>query len=206
MSSTINLFPKVEMTIQQVLKMDVPANRKSILQPLIQAVQQKLNKGEAVNLNFICTHNSRRSQLAQVWAEVATTYFDLDVYAYSGGVEVTAFNERAIASLERMGFEVMASPAENPIYNITFTEEVEPIMAFSKLYDDETNEIEQFLAVMTCTDADDNCPHIPQAEQRIAVRYEDPKKFDNTPSEAKMYDQRSLQIASEMFYVFGQLV
>jgi len=30
-----------------------------------------------IHLNFICTHNSRRSQLTQVWAYYAATYFEL---------------------------------------------------------------------------------------------------------------------------------
>jgi arsenate reductase (thioredoxin) len=62
-----------------------------------------------------------------------------------------------------------------------------------------------YAAVMTCSHADENCPFIPAAEVRIPVRYEDPKQFDNTPGEADRYDQRSLQIASEMFHVFSNV-
>ena len=58
---------------------------------------------------------------------------------------------------------------------------------------------------MTCSDADENCPFIPGTEMRIPVRYEDPKEFDGTPEESLRYDERSRQIASEMFFVFSQV-
>ncbi len=40
------------------------------------------------------------------------------------------------------------------------------------------------------------------AEKRIPITFEDPKAFDNTPQQAEKYEERSLQIATEMFYVF----
>jgi arsenate reductase len=41
------------------------------------------------------------------------------------------------------------------------------------------------------------------AEKRIPITYEDP--FDNTPQQAEKYQERSLQIATEMLYVFSQI-
>jgi arsenate reductase len=123
----------------------------------------------------------------------------------SGGVEITAFNERAVASLKRFGFRISATGVENPIYSVSFSSEADPIKAFSKLFDDPVNAAEQFAAVMTCSHADENCPFIPGTEKRIAVRYEDPKAFDDTPQESEMYDQRSLQIATEMAFVFSRI-
>ena len=76
---------------------------------------------------------------------------------------------------------------------------------FSKLFSDEVNQVENFAAVMTCDHADENCPVIPGTEQRISVNYIDPKAFDNSPEEAGRYDERSFQIASEMFYVFSKI-
>lgn len=58
---------------------------------------------------------------------------------------------------------------------------------------------------MTCSHADENCPFIPGAETRIPVRYEDPKEFDDTEMESEKYDERSKQIASEMFFVFSRV-
>jgi arsenate reductase len=120
-------------------------------------------------------------------------------------VEVTAFNERAVASLRRSGFRVISEGDSNPRYTVSYSEDRPPIRAYSKLYDDPSNDAQGFAAVMTCSDADENCPFIPGTEARIPVRYKDPKEFDGTPEEALKYDERSLQIASEMFYVFSQI-
>jgi arsenate reductase len=58
---------------------------------------------------------------------------------------------------------------------------------------------------MTCAHADKNCPFITWAEKRISIQYNDPKGFDDTPQETKKYDERSIQIASEFFYVFNKV-
>lgn len=179
-------------------------DRKEILQVLIDYVQSKIDKGHSINLNFICTHNSRRSQFSQIWAQTASHYFGIETYCMSGGVEVTAFNERAVASAKRLGFVIESVGVENPKYTVAYAEG-KSLVCFSKLFDDEVNKVEGFAAVMTCSHADENCPFIPGTEARIPVRFEDPKAFDDTPKEAEMYDARSLQIAAEMFYVFSQI-
>lgn len=58
---------------------------------------------------------------------------------------------------------------------------------------------------MTCSQADGGCPFISGAEKRIAITYDDPKAFDNTDQQTEKYNERSLQIATEMFYVFSQI-
>jgi len=158
-----------------------------------------------VNLNFICTHNSRKSQFAQIWAQTAADYFGIPVKCYSGGVEVTAFNPRAVASIERTGFKVVSKSESNPVYSVYHSENSQPITAFSKLYDDPANPTAHFAAVMTCSHADENCPFIPGTEKRIPLLYDDPKEFDGTPQEAAKYDERSIQVASELFYAFAQI-
>jgi arsenate reductase len=117
-------------------------------------------------------------------------------------VELTAFNERAVASILRCGFKVEKEGEINPKYSVYYDTKSKPIVAFSKLFDDTPS---SFAAVMTCAHADENCPFIPAAECRIPVRYDDPKAFDDTALEAEKYDERSIQIASEMFYVFRNL-
>lgn len=183
----------------------ITEERKVVLQALIDYIQKKRDKGEDIKLNFICTHNSRRSQFSQIWAQTAADYYGIDISSYSGGVEVTAFNERAVASIERAGFKVTRKGDGNPKYFIFNSEDGEPITSFSKVYDDPANASSGFVAVMTCSHADENCPFIPGAEARLPVRYEDPKTFDNTPDEAVKYDERSMQIGAEMFYVFSKV-
>lgn len=203
----MSLYPTIDNYIAQLESENIPEDRRMTLEPLVEYLQNKVTAGKSIKLNFICTHNSRRSQLAQVWAAVAACYHGVAVDTYSGGVEATAFNERAVQAMERAGFRI-ATPwrdKDNPVYDIRFSDEQEPITAFSKLYDDPENPTEGFAAVMTCSHADENCPFIPGAEKRIPVTYVDPKEFDETPEEAARYDERSAQIAREMMYVFSRI-
>ena len=192
------LLQRLKQNIQSSI-MPIPNERKEILQPLIEYIKSKIRQGQTVNLNFICTHNSRRSQLSQIWAKVAADYCGITVNTYSGGVEVTAFNPRAVDAIRRAGFEVEQEGENNPVYSIRYSTNSDEIKAYSKFYDD--NIIDGgFVAIMNCAEADENCPFIPGAEMRIPIRYDDPKKYDDTGQEMVKYDERSWQIASEMFY------
>lgn len=201
----INLFPTLAETIKNAKWQHIPEERKQVLQELADYIQEKLDNRKEVQLNFICTHNSRRSQFSQIWAQTAANYFGIPVLCYSGGVEVTEFNPRAVASIERCGFKVFSKSESNPVYSVHHSEDSQAITAFSKLYDDPANPTTDFAAVMTCSHADENCPFIPGTEKRIPLLYDDPKEFDDTPLEAAKYDERSMQIASELFNVFSQI-
>ncbi|SFG58554.1 arsenate reductase [Algoriphagus hitonicola] len=202
----MTLFSKLSDSVDKALELPISPERKELLGLLIDFIQEKINQGEMVNLNFICTHNSRRSQFSQIWAQTAADYYGIPANCYSGGVEVTAFNERAVDSIMRAGFDVIPTDtSDNPRYHILHSRGGRPILAFSKTYDDPANDAKNFAAVMTCDHADENCPFIPGTEQRIPLRYEDPKAFDGTGQEAEKYDERSLQIASELFYVFSKI-
>lgn len=198
-------YDQLERTIEKALALPISEERLEVLQTLIDYIQRKVEAKEDINLNFICTHNSRRSQFSQIWAKTAAMSFGIHANCYSSGVEVTAFNERAVESIRRSGFQISAEREVNPIYQLSPGEGMESITAFSKLFDDEANTAEKFAAVMTCSHADENCPFIPGTEERIPLRYEDPKAFDDTPQEKEKYDERSLQIASELFYVFSRV-
>lgn len=179
--------------------------RKAQLQALIDYINVKREKGEPVRLNFICTHNSRRSQFSQVWAAVAAHHFGIRIESFSGGVEVSECNSRTIASLERMGFIIKADKGKNPHFSVSFSNISEPVILFSKLYDDDINPRDGYAAIMTCSHADENCPIVTGCEQRISLRYNDPKLYDESPMEEVMYDYRSYQIATELMYVFSQV-
>jgi hypothetical protein len=143
--------------------------------------------------------------MAQLWAQAAAHYFGISgVDTYSGGTEATAFNPRAVAALRRAGFEItQASEGENPVYDVRFTDEMEPLRCYSKVHNEPPNPDRGFAAVMTCSDADAACPIVFGAVQRIAITYDDPKTADGTPDEATIYDERCRQIAREMLYVFS---
>ncbi|PZX46340.1 protein-tyrosine-phosphatase [Algoriphagus chordae] len=204
-TTQITLLPALKLSVEEARTLTISSERLEVLQVLIDYVQSKVKSGEELVLNFICTHNSRRSQFSQIWAQTAADYFGIPASCYSGGVEVTAFNERAVESIKRAGFRVSKKGEVNPTYFVFHSDDAEPVVAFSKLFDDAINRTNRFAAVMTCAHADENCPFIPGTENRIPVRYEDPKAFDDTPEEASKYDERSMQIASEMFYVFSQI-
>lgn len=192
-------------TIETLCISEIPAERKVLLDEMVEYIQEKITSGKEIRLNFICTHNSRRSQFSQIWAQTAAAYYGIEANCYSGGVEVTAFNPRAVAALQRDGFKVVKKDGKNPVYFVFYREDEQPIVTFSKVYDDAINSPKDFAAVMTCDHADENCPFIPGAEKRFPLRFEDPKAFDDSPLEEKMYSERSRQIAAELFYLFEKV-
>jgi arsenate reductase len=198
-------YPTLAETIANLPFAAISTERLQLLDDMAAYLRVKVAQGKEIRLNFICTHNSRRSQFSQVWAQTAAAYFGIDAACYSGGVEVTAFNERAVAALKRDGFKVVQKGEENPVYFLFPGEDAEPIITFSKVYDDSLNANKEFAAVMTCDHADENCPFIPGAEKRFPLRFEDPKAFDDSPLEEKMYSERSHQIAAELFYLFEKV-
>ena len=158
-------------------------------------------------LTFICTHNSRRSHFGQVWAQVAAHHQGIDslVTTYSGGTESTAFNDRAVAALRRAGLDIHpAQIGENTKYAVHYAEGLEPLLCFSKKYDDASvNPTGGFAAVMTCSEADKGCPVVYGSAARFAIPYVDPKVSDGTPEERDTYDARCAQIAREMLYAMA---
>jgi arsenate reductase len=207
MPSKTQIFPTIEREVLSFHPENIAQERKAVLQPLIDYIQIKASNQEEIRLNFICTHNSRRSHLSQVWAQTAASYFNIsNVFCYSGGTEATALFPMAAQTLVKSGFKVKTlSEGNNPVYSIKYTDNEHPVIGFSKTYDDEFNPRAEFAAILTCSNADDACPYIAGAEKRIAVTFEDPKAFDNTPQQAEKYHERSMQIATELFFVFSQI-
>lgn len=194
--------------IDSCRNIEIPEKRKLKLNRIIDYIDQKKKCKQPINLIFVCTHNSRRSHLSQIWAQVMASYFDVKgIYCYSGGTEVTRIYDSVIKALKDVGFEIESKEHQNnPIYFIRFAENLPAITGFSKRFDDHFNPKKEFVSVMTCTDADQNCPIILGCDQRMSLPYEDPKKFDNTSEEMERYHERMLQIASEMYYVFSSIV
>ncbi|WP_440999362.1 protein-tyrosine-phosphatase [Fodinibius sp. SL11] len=194
------MYSKLKSYIQNVKGQaaEIVESRKVQLTNIADYIREK----DEAKLTFICTHNSRRSHFCQIWSAVMADYLGLDnVKTYSGGTEATAFNRRAVEAIQRAGLKVKNPGGENPRYAVHFDDQDEPLICYSKLFDDSSNPQERFAAVMTCTDADENCPFVPGAEKRFSIPYIDPKESDGTPQEAETYDRRCKQIASEMYYL-----
>lgn len=205
----MGVYPDLKKTIVRVIPEfdQIPEERKEDLRKLAGCVKKQIDERGRASLMFICTHNSRRSHMCQIWAQLAAGHYGVSNAAtYSGGTEATAFNSRALSSLERAGFEItQKKEGGNPVYFVKSGHDAEPMEAFSKVFSDESNPVQDFGAVMTCTQADAACPSVPGAAFRVSIPYDDPKAFDGTEQEAQKYDERSRQIAREMFYLFSQV-
>ena len=187
-------------------KISLNDDRKSLLQNISEEISKEYKKEESVNLNFICTHNSRRSQLGQVWGFFAAQYFDLNIHSFSGGTEVTAFFRNTVKTLQKVGFSFQLADFshQNPKYIISFEGTSKTILGFSKRYDHPDNK-NPFIAITTCNNADANCPFIPEATQRFHLPFVDPKSSDNTDLQDETYLKTNQQIAAEIFFIFSEV-
>ncbi|MBC8754126.1 hypothetical protein H2O64_05550 [Kordia sp. YSTF-M3] len=170
-------------------------------------MQKNYENKKTPKLIVICTHNSRRSHLGQLWLAAAADYYKLPAMeTFSGGTEATAFNPNAVAAMQRIGFKIFALiEAENSVYAVQWKEDQPSYHAFSKRFENAQNPTEEFAAIMVCTEADQGCPFVPGTDFRIALPFEDPKAFDGTLQEAAKYDERCEQIGTEMLYVLSKV-
>lgn len=201
------LYEEIEEVISSLSKQEISVNRKELLEPLVGFIQSRVDIREEILLTFICTHNSRRSHLAQVWAQTLANYFGIpNLQCYSAGTEVTALYPKIAETLVSTGFVVnRLSDGTNPVYAIKSGNRVHPIIGFSKRLDHSFNPNSGFAAIMTCTQADEGCPYVAGAEIRLSIPFEDPKAFDTTAQQSEKYEERSRQIAREFCYVFSKI-
>ncbi len=207
---SIALFPAITQFIEARKSefRQIADSRKEELASLAEYVRGSLQDSGVAKLTFICTHNSRRSHLSQIWAKVTADACGLSgVQTFSGGTEATAMNPRVVDSLRRTGFLIDADDSndENPLYRVKYSDDVGPLECFSKVYDQPPNPTAGYCAVMTCSSADDACPIVPGCKLRLPIRYEDPKVADDSPDESSVYDERSRQICREMLFSMLQV-
>ena len=184
----------------------IDADRRSLLRSLAEHLAERLERPGPPRLIFICTHNSRRSHIAQLFAEAAARRGMLNLTAFSGGTEATAFDPRAAAAVSRAGFRVRASDQEYGAgFQVELSAEEDAIHCFSKIHDAPPNPTKDFAAVMVCDDADRACPHVAGADDRFTLPYRDPKESDGTPRESEVYDERCREIAREMVWLMGEV-
>ena len=85
----------------------IPEDRIETLRQLGNYVISAIKENRKVQLVFICTHNSRRSQFGQLWALTAAQFYGIqNIGTFSGGTESTAFNPRAVTAIRRAGFQI----------------------------------------------------------------------------------------------------
>ena len=200
------LYPDLRAVVERLYAAapDIPAERHALLRPLADYVRHHA----PARLNFICTHNSRRSHLAMVWAAVSAYLHGHDhVTTLSGGTEATALHPNMVGALWRAGFRVeaegAAKPEGGPLYHVHFAEGVTPLRCFSKVYDHPSNAAGPFAAVMVCDSANEACPVIPGAAARLPLTYADPKVGDGTAREEAIYDERVGEIGRDLLWGLG---
>ena len=182
------------------------SERREELDDIANLIVQHLREANKLDIIVVCTHNSRRSQLGEVWINTLAQYFDLNkIVAFSGGMEETAFNVRMVNALVDSGFDVNEiEGGENPRYNISNIE-LENHPLYSKVYDDAMNPKSGFMAFMVCDHADENCPIVQGMKYRIPLRFKDPKEYDDTEYEQEAYSNKVMVIGREMYYLLSQV-
>lgn len=181
--------------------------RKALLIEISESIKEiYVNNNQQVSINFICTHNSRRSQLGQVWTFFASHYFGLNISSFSGGTEVTAFHRNTVKTLKDVGFsfQVEEFSHQNPVYQVSFEGTRNYILGFSKTFDHDINQA-PYVAITTCNSADENCPYIAEAVKRFHLPYIDPKGSDGTPNQAEAYLKTNKMVASEIYFIFDRI-
>ena len=206
----MKLFHSIEILIQRLMNEfdKIDSTRKELLLSFASEISEKLHTNTEVNLTFICTHNSRRSHFGQIWAQTASAFYGIkNLNCFSGGTETTAFNIRAVQAIINGGFEaVNSSEDDNPKYLVSYSYDRKPIECFSKVYNDKFNPQKNYIAIMTCSHADENCPIVFGADSRFPIRYDDPKEFDDTLIEQQKYKERFEQIGREMLFAFNNVI
>lgn len=204
-----NLLPALRPYVKEVASEvgTISQDRKGVLNAIAEDVTARLRAGKSADMTFICTHNSRRSHMSQIWAATAAYYYRLDkVHTFSGGTQATACNCRTVAAMRRVGFDIEdATTGDNPIYLVRYATDRPVIRAYSKLYNSEGNPRQDFIALMTCSVADKSCPVVAGAASRYAIHYADPRLCDDTPTETTAYNERCREIAREMFYIMSEV-
>lgn len=202
----MNLYPEIA-GLAETLNAEadsIDESRKLELEVLSRAILDSLHQLGHADLVVICTHNSRRSQLGQVWIKAAAAYYGIPaVRTYSGGTEATAFHHNMAQAMRDSGFMVnRLDDSENPKYYIPLSDEDLGLdILYSKKFDESYNPKKDFIAVMVCSQADEACPFVEGAFRRVSLPFDDPKKADGTANEQAAYINKVREMGREFLYV-----
>lgn len=174
--------------------------RKELLRSAAATIGEEYAKKGSYQLSFVCTHNSRRSMFGQVMAHLAFQEEGLEISCFSAGTEETAVHSNTIEAIRSIGIDLtVIQEGSNPVFQSLIGKE--NLVLFSKTLTHPTHPQKGFSAMMTCSDAGENCPFIPGADHRINLYYTDPKWSDNTDEEAQVYREKVKEIGTEMKFL-----
>jgi arsenate reductase len=114
---------------------------------------------DPVNILFLCTGNSCRSQMAEGWARQIG---GKTVSVQSAGIEAHGKNPRAIAVMAEAGIDI--SSQESTVEDDTMIEAADVV-------------------VTVCGHADEQCPVLPAGTRKIHWPLDDPAKATGTEDE-----------------------
>ena len=168
------------------------------VRPAAEAIAAALANGP-IQLLFVCTHNSRRSQLSEAlaahrWQE------DSRITVRSCGTEQTACHPSTANALEDLGWEVQDQG--NGRFQVQ--RDLTTRSLWSKTLDEVPRDL-PIVAMMTCAEADEACPAIVGAVARIPWRFPDPKIADGTPESRATYRTVAEAIARDLDALYHEL-
>ena len=206
----MKLYSNLNNSIHELIKeFDlITEKRKQELENLALDIKESIVKFGKAEITVICTHNSRRSQLAQLWIKAASIHYGLkNIYTFSGGTEATSFNYRMVNAIKNYGFKVkQLDENANPKYHILLGETDENMdILYSKVYSENYNPQSNYIAIMVCSQADDGCPFVSGAFKRVSLPYLDPKEFDDTEFESIKYAEKIKEIGIQVLFMASKV-
>jgi arsenate reductase len=119
-----------------------------------------------MNILFLCTGNSCRSQMAEGWARALKA----DAFtAWSAGVETHGLNPLAVRVMAEVGVDISGHT--------------------SKLTSDLPEDVDFDYVVTVCGHANENCPYFPARTKVVHIGFDDPPALaKNLTDEADILD------------------
>ncbi|MFD1294284.1 hypothetical protein ACFQ5N_10590 [Lutibacter holmesii] len=201
MNETISTNTK-DFFITAFKELQISENKLVLLESIATAIVQTLKQNKTVNLNYISTNNSQRSQISQVWSTYAAHYFKLsNINSFSGGTNVTSFHRKTVKTLQKVGFtfKIIEFSHQNPTYAIGYHNYIKPILVFSKLYNHDLNPSPFFAITNNAFEI------IPEAIQQFEMPFNNINNFEHSINKAEEYAALNKQIAGEIHFIFHRV-
>lgn len=197
------LEPALQTYLQGAARLAPAPEHIAVLDTLAGFIRKARDGGTPAGLAFLCTHNSRRSQMAQCAAQALAIYHNMpQMFCLSAGSQATDTHPEARAALGRAGFAIQQL---DPWPNGSYWAGISPhsgVELYSKTVDQVTWPAWPIASIAVCSAAADACPIPPTATLRLALPFEDPRHADGTPAAPAAYDACLLQITTALVYAF----
>ncbi len=180
---TFNMDPVFNKFFSRIDSFNPNQKRKKRLDNIASVINENLNKTRSIV--FLCTHNSRRSQICEVWGKVFAEIYRKKININSAGAFKTVVHSQVYESIVKCGL-VVDNKKE-----IFFDKK--KFKLNSKTIDSLT--MKNFIAVMTCSNAEKSCPNDPRSIRNIKMFFNDPRIYDETDKMSREYLNTTTYIA-----------